>query len=118
MANIDARPAAGRGIMEGMTSAVLTQHIEMTPGVCGGKPRIAGSRIRVMDIVAWHVYQAYSIDWILERFPQLSRAELHAALAFYYDNVALIEEAYVEAERTVEEFKRDHPDKVVKLPGE
>ncbi|OQY96749.1 MAG: hypothetical protein B6D41_04815, partial [Chloroflexi bacterium UTCFX4] len=30
---------------------VLTQHIEKTPGVVGGKARIAGTRIRVMDIV-------------------------------------------------------------------
>jgi uncharacterized protein (DUF433 family) len=30
---------------------VLAQHIEATPGVFGGKPRIAGHRIRVMDIV-------------------------------------------------------------------
>ena len=30
------------------------EHIEMTPGVCGGRPRIAGHRIRVQDIVIWH----------------------------------------------------------------
>ncbi len=29
----------------------IKQHIEITPGTCGGKPRIAGHRIRVQDIV-------------------------------------------------------------------
>ncbi len=28
--------------------------IEVTTGVCGGKPRIAGQRIRVRDVVLWH----------------------------------------------------------------
>jgi hypothetical protein len=37
---------------------VLAQHIEATPGVLGGKPRIAGHRIRVMDIVVWHEKRA------------------------------------------------------------
>ena len=29
---------------------VLSQHIEATPGVCGGKPRIAGHRITVQNV--------------------------------------------------------------------
>ncbi|WP_157221733.1 DUF433 domain-containing protein, partial [Microcystis sp. T1-4] len=27
-----------------MSSLVISQHIEITPGICGGKPRIAGHR--------------------------------------------------------------------------
>lgn len=30
---------------------VITQHIEITPGIAGGKPRIAGHRITVQNIV-------------------------------------------------------------------
>ncbi len=33
---------------------ILTQHIEITPGIVGGKPRIAGRRITVQNIVIWH----------------------------------------------------------------
>jgi len=34
-----------------MTNEQVTYgHITQTPGVCGGKPRIAGHRIRVQDI--------------------------------------------------------------------
>ncbi len=32
-------------------TATIISHIEITPGICGGKPRIAGHRIRVEDIV-------------------------------------------------------------------
>ncbi|MEO0014001.1 MAG: hypothetical protein RLZZ535_2390 [Cyanobacteriota bacterium] len=32
-------------------TSIILEHIEITPGVCGGKPRIAGHRIRVQDIV-------------------------------------------------------------------
>lgn len=48
-----------------MSSLVFTQHIEVTPGVCGGKPRIAGHRIKVRDIVIWHEKMAMSPDEIV-----------------------------------------------------
>jgi len=35
-------------------TAVIVNHIEITPGICGGKPRIAGHRIKVQNIVIWH----------------------------------------------------------------
>lgn len=35
--------------MEDIMKEVSTTHIEVTPGVAGGKPRIAGHRITVQD---------------------------------------------------------------------
>jgi uncharacterized protein (DUF433 family) len=32
----------------------MPDHIEVTPGVRGGKPRIAGTRITVADVVLLH----------------------------------------------------------------
>jgi uncharacterized protein (DUF433 family) len=64
----------------------LNNHIEITPGVCGGKPRVAGHRIRVQDIAVWHEMQGQSPDEIVGRFPQLSLADVHAALAYYFDH--------------------------------
>jgi uncharacterized protein (DUF433 family) len=43
----------------------ITNHIEITPGVCGEKPRIAGHRIRVEDIVIWHEQKGMSPDEIV-----------------------------------------------------
>ncbi len=34
-----------------MSSSIISQHIEVTEGICGGKPRLAGHRIKVQDIV-------------------------------------------------------------------
>jgi uncharacterized protein (DUF433 family) len=64
----------------------IAKHIDMTPGVCGGKPRIAGHRIRVQDIVIWHERLGYSPDEIATKYPQLTLADIYAALAYYHDN--------------------------------
>jgi uncharacterized protein (DUF433 family) len=61
------------------------EHIVITPGVCGGKPRIAGHRIKVQHIVIWHERMGKSPDEIVSEHPGLSLADVHAALAYYFD---------------------------------
>src|SRR5579862_8516264 len=61
------------------------QHITSTPGVCGGKPCVAGTRVRVWDI-AVQAQAGQSPDEILTHFPHLTLSDIHAALAYYYDN--------------------------------
>lgn len=85
---------------------VIRQHITRTPGVCGGKACIAGHRIRVMDIVVWHEMRGYSPDEIIGLFPGITLAEVHAALAYYFDNRAEIE-ADFRREDELEEALRD-----------
>jgi uncharacterized protein (DUF433 family) len=68
-----------------MQPTLERQHIELTPGVCGGRARIAGHRIRVQDIVIW-TEQGRSPDQIVADFPQLSLADVYAALAYYHDH--------------------------------
>ena len=57
-----------------------TTHIEIKPEVCGGRPCIAGTRIRVQDIYVWHDLQGLSADEIVSRFPNLTLADVYAAL--------------------------------------
>ncbi|MBW8878827.1 MAG: DUF433 domain-containing protein [Acidobacteria bacterium] len=64
---------------------IIKQHIEATPGTCGGKPRIAGHRIRVMDIAVAHEQQGMSPDEIVSMYPSLTLSDVHAALAYYFD---------------------------------
>lgn len=59
-----------------------SEHVEAAPTVCGGQPRIAGRRIRVQDIVVWHECLGQSPDEIVARFPQLTLANIHAALTY------------------------------------
>lgn len=88
---------------------VLTQHIEKTPGVVGGKARIAGTRIRVMDIVVWHERQGMSADEIVADFPHLTLADVFAALAYYFDNREEIEESFAREKAMVEEMQKKYP---------
>jgi len=74
-----------------MEPTLERKHIEATPGVCGGQPRIAGSRIRVQDVVLW-TEQGQSPDEIVSSFPELSLADVHAALTYYYDHRDEIEQ--------------------------
>lgn len=71
------------------------QRITKTPGVCGGRACIAGHRIRVMDIVVWHEQRGFSAARIVEElFPSITKADVHAALAYYYDNPDDIEKDF------------------------
>ena len=74
-----------------MVTAPEKCHIESTPGTCGGKPRIAGTRIRVQDIVFW-TEEGRSPDEIVSSFPHLTLADVYAALAYYHDNRSLIDQ--------------------------
>lgn len=63
----------------------LDQRIEITPGIAGGKPRIAGRRITVQNIAVWHEWMGRSVDDICSEH-DLALADAHAALAYYYAN--------------------------------
>lgn len=75
----------------------LTEHIQITPGTCGGKPRIAGTRIRVQDIVIW-TEKGLSPDEIISHYSHITLADVHAALAYYHDHQAQIELQIAESE--------------------
>ena len=70
----------------------MKPRIETTPGIAGGKPRIAGHRITVEDIVIWHRHQGKCSAQIAEEF-DLTPSEVHAALAYYRDHRAEMDRA-------------------------
>lgn len=65
---------------------VITEHIETTPGTCGGRPRIAGHRVRVQDIVVCYEQRGMTPGEIVAEYPSITMADVHAALAYYYDH--------------------------------
>jgi uncharacterized protein (DUF433 family) len=87
-------------------------HITSTPGVCGGRPCIAGSRIRVQDIYVWHERQGQSPDEIVARFPQISLADIYAALAYLWDHRDSILRDLEEERVAVEAMKAQNPSKL------
>lgn len=58
--------------------------IEIEPGRRGGRPVILGSRIAVSDVLGW-LAAGMTRDQILADFPELSDADLNAALAYAAD---------------------------------
>ncbi len=64
--------------------------ISETPGVCGGRPCIAGSRITVQYIVT-EIKAGVTPEEILEDKPFLNLASIHAAIAYYYINKAVLD---------------------------
>jgi len=97
---------------------VLVQHIETTPGVLGGKPRLAGHRIRVMDIVVWHEKRGLSPDEIAELYPSITLADVHAALAYYFDHWGEIEAELRRENDLVAAMKGQYPSKLQMADGQ
>jgi uncharacterized protein (DUF433 family) len=53
----------------------------------GGRPCIAGTGVSVRRIAVWH-NMGYTPEEIVNNFGHLSMAQVHAALAYYYANMA------------------------------
>jgi uncharacterized protein (DUF433 family) len=90
-------------------TAVISEHIQITPGVCGGKPRIAGHRIRVQDIVIWYEQLNMSPDEIVYHYPSITLADIHAALAYYYDHLDEIRQDIHESEAFTSQLAAQTP---------
>ncbi len=89
----------------------LARHIERTPGVAGGKPRISGHRITVQDIVIWHERLGRSSDEIATEYG-LSLADVYAALAYYYDHREEIDRMIQADAAVVAELRQRIPSKL------
>ena len=75
-------------------------HISVTPGVRGGRPCIAETRITVMDIVGLErkgVSPEEMRTWFSSR--PLTLAEVHAALTYYYDHKDEVDACFAEDEK-------------------
>ena len=86
----------------------LDEHIEITPNICGGKPRIAGRRITVEQIAVWHDRMARNADEIATEF-DIELADVHAALAYYFDHQNEIDESIRQSQDWIEEIKAKTP---------
>ncbi len=60
------------------------QLITIDPGKCGGKPCVRGMRITVYDVLDY-LASGMSEEQILRDFPDLTRDDIRACLAFAAD---------------------------------
>lgn len=91
--------------------AVLAGHIEITPGVAGGKPRIAGQRITVQHIAIWYERMGLSADEIATAYG-LTLGDVFAALAYYHDHYAEIQATMRADQEFVAALRAATPSKV------
>lgn len=81
------------------TETILNRHIELRETRGGvAKPFIVGTRIGVDTVYICHELQGMTPDEILEAYPHLSLADVHAALAYFYDDPDAIREQVKQAQ--------------------
>lgn len=71
-------------------------HITSDPTICGGSPIITGTRFPVRSVVMYVLQHALTPEELVARFPHLTLAQVHDALAYYYDNREEIEKDMAE----------------------
>lgn len=81
--------------------------ITRSPGICGGRVRIAGTGVSVRRIAGWYRL-GLTPEEIATEIPHLSLAQVHAALAYYHANRDEMDAA-IEAERAeADRLEREH----------
>jgi uncharacterized protein (DUF433 family) len=75
---------------------VIHPHIVSDPMVCGGSPRIEGTRIAVRTVVIATLLHGQTPEQLLQHYPHLSLAAIHDALSYYYDHREAIDKEIAE----------------------
>ena len=90
-----------------MTTPIKTEHphIVRVPGIAGGRPVIAGTRISV-DFIARLVQAGEQPSEIIASYPHLTPAGVYDAISFYFDHQDEIDRFI--AESTLEAVAEQH----------
>jgi uncharacterized protein (DUF433 family) len=64
-----------------MVAKSLDRFSDMTPGVMGGVPRIAGHRVRVSDVAIWHERMKWDAERIVEEIGLTPRSRFITTIA-------------------------------------
>lgn len=97
--------------------ATIQEHIESTPEVCGGRPRIIGHRIRVQDVAVLHERRGLAPDEIVETYPGLTLSDVYAALAFYFDHRQQIDDDIARDAALADEVRQATPSRLAAKLG-
>jgi len=83
-----------------MSTTVATTHIELDGD---GRPWIVGTNTKVSEIVLDKLAYGWSSEEMCFQHPHLSLAQIHAALAYYYDHQPEID---AEISQQLEEYDK------------
>src|SRR5438105_15214201 len=96
-----------------MTIAISYPHImkiESSPARLERMPRI-----RVAQVAMDYLFQGWSPDEICNQYPHLKPAEVHSAMAYYFDHQAEIEKEIEDEAKLAEEWRKNTPSSSVVL---
>lgn len=78
--------------------------IATNPNIRNGRPHIVGTTLTVADIAIAKVYQMLDVDGIADHY-NLPLQAVHAALAYYYEHKAEIDDSIRERRKLAEDMK-------------
>jgi uncharacterized protein (DUF433 family) len=91
-----------------MTTAVqLDAMLVCTPEVCGGRLRIDGTRVTVLQIVALYK-RGETPEEIAQNFPQVNLGQVYAALAYYHANRSAVDQQLNDESAQYDQLKTQH----------
>ena len=91
-------------------STLSYPHLEISPD---GVATIAGTTIKVVEIVLDHLAHHWHAEDIVRQHPRLSLAQVHAALTYYYDHQLEMEEEIEKRLERVAEIRRRRSDETI-----
>lgn len=84
---------------------VLSLHLDTTQE----RPVVVGTDIKVSQIAFEYERKRMTPDEVVEAHPHLGLADVHAALAFFYDNRAAIQEDWRQTAELIRELQQVYP---------
>lgn len=75
-----------------------------------GRAIIAGTRFKLYILISWWQGQNWTPEELHEQFPDLSMAQIHSALAYYWDHQEEVEQEIEDAQRFEDEMRRTMPE--------
>ncbi len=96
-----------------MTALSIDAQIVSTPDILNGRPRIAGHRISIRDIVLWYEYLGMSPDEIAAQY-ELTLTQVFAALAYFHANREDLKKNWREEDQWVDQLRQAIPSKIQK----
>jgi uncharacterized protein (DUF433 family) len=91
-------------------STILDSMLVRTPGVCGGRIRIDGTRITVHRIATLY-RQGQTAEDIAQTYTHLSLGQIYTALAYYHANRDLIDSELATANAEYDELSGGKSDR-------
>ena len=96
-----------QGCCKTMSMTQSIEHIVSDPEIAFGKPRIAGTRFSVKDVVIDHLFNGMPLELIAADY-DLPLAGVYAAMSYYYDHKEPIDRSIEDEKQFVEQFRANY----------